>query len=1205
MAPGNYIDKPTCWSLSMPIRLGLTTLFCIIHLTATHAQCADYKTFLPDPKNDTNDGYGSSHEVYGDYLVVGAYANDSLEVNSGIAYLYKLNVQNQWSKVAELVPSDPHRHTKFGYHVRINGNTIAVWSELFDEIGNRYSRIFIYEKSEDGEWLSGTETYRLDISTQTNYVADIALEGDELIASASVGGMAKVLVYRKSNNVFSLVQELQPPLNPNGGFGRIALNDDIIYITSDQFVNSDKTLGALFLFEKVNGVYTSAPFAKLTPSNLPANLHIGFGVSLFVEGDVIAVAASYVPDGSASYSMCIYIYEKAGTRWTDATESYRIKSDELLFLEQQVYLTGDYIFIRGSDSQHLTGFKKIGSSWSEGSQSFTINNPFPENEYFAHHISFTNNHLLVSVVDNVNDFQPGSQGIIDYFSPNAQWESSPVLNQFVTERTINSTQFVFGETIKASKNWLAISAPKEGHGAVYIFNLNNGQKEKKIAAPDEHQPGKPGFGYAIAMTDSTLFISAVYHDSLSNSGSVLYEDMGKVYVYHLSGSVWKYHSTIFPPAPGNKLHFGQSITCTENYVAVTEYFRFSGKDVGRIHMFKKSSAGRYEFLATLKPSTEQKGRFFGETIFMEDSLLVATSNYDDDKVFIYNRKGEWTNSIEDAFLMPMRCFSMDTRDGYIVIGDFTSHTAKIYKKPTNGWKGLVSPIATLSPSVKETWDYFGSSVAISTNSIFVGSPYSMTKRPFAISYFVDKTLAQPGSVYRFDLKGAEWTSSNKEDQRLQSVAPESIDGYGSAVLLSEGRLIVASKYDDTAAGHESGSVQMSWLSAKVRELPDPICKESESVKLIAYPSGGTWTGDGVNTTTGILNLGSIAPGNYEVTYTINGCTDSTEINIVSGIGVTAMAPLDHLKCMDGSVRLFVDSDQDAARYAWFSEEDGIYKLINSGLREITVNEPGKYQVRINHQYCKPFSQDFSITNETSVEIVIDPVPTICSNSNILLKAAPEGGTWSGAIVNSVGEIDGTVPSDGSYEINYAVVTALGCRFEKTTSIFVDKLAAPSVVQTGDKVCHNEPVVLEVNNEDPATTVTWYNYEEGEALTNSNEMKFIAKQPGIYFAEVQKHGCKLRSADISIMAGLDSLYIPNVFTPNSDSYNDYFEIVAVDLYNFKLSIVNRYGESIYTTRDTKFKWDGEGISSGVYFWHLEYTNCDDKVRKYKGWVHLIR
>jgi gliding motility-associated-like protein len=63
----------------------------------------------------------------------------------------------------------------------------------------------------------------------------------------------------------------------------------------------------------------------------------------------------------------------------------------------------------------------------------------------------------------------------------------------------------------------------------------------------------------------------------------------------------------------------------------------------------------------------------------------------------------------------------------------------------------------------------------------------------------------------------------------------------------------------------------------------------------------------------------------------------------------------------------------------------------------------------------------------------------------------------------------------------------------------------------------------------------------------------------------------------------TLIIPNIFTPNSDGRNDYFTIKNLNLYDVRTLIIkNRWGKTVYSSQSYNNDWDGNNVSSGVYF-----------------------
>ena len=101
-------------------------------------------------------------------------------------------------------------------------------------------------------------------------------------------------------------------------------------------------------------------------------------------------------------------------------------------------------------------------------------------------------------------------------------------------------------------------------------------------------------------------------------------------------------------------------------------------------------------------------------------------------------------------------------------------------------------------------------------------------------------------------------------------------------------------------------------------------------------------------------------------------------------------------------------------------------------------------------------------------------------------------------------------------------------------------------------------------------------------------------------------------DVSIVWVQCPLTAPNVFTPNGDAANQYFEIENMHEYpNSTLEIYNRWGRKVFETDNYNNDWDGGDLSDGVYFWIVypsagvpEFGNGKSK-EPFSGTVTIIR
>jgi gliding motility-associated-like protein len=74
-----------------------------------------------------------------------------------------------------------------------------------------------------------------------------------------------------------------------------------------------------------------------------------------------------------------------------------------------------------------------------------------------------------------------------------------------------------------------------------------------------------------------------------------------------------------------------------------------------------------------------------------------------------------------------------------------------------------------------------------------------------------------------------------------------------------------------------------------------------------------------------------------------------------------------------------------------------------------------------------------------------------------------------------------------------------------------------------------------------------------------------------------------------------LYIPNVFTPNSDGINDLFTFEVVNAANYQLEIYNRWGQRLVTLTSPATSWDGrfndKVVADGVYVGIISGTDLN--------------
>lgn len=88
-----------------------------------------------------------------------------------------------------------------------------------------------------------------------------------------------------------------------------------------------------------------------------------------------------------------------------------------------------------------------------------------------------------------------------------------------------------------------------------------------------------------------------------------------------------------------------------------------------------------------------------------------------------------------------------------------------------------------------------------------------------------------------------------------------------------------------------------------------------------------------------------------------------------------------------------------------------------------------------------------------------------------------------------------------------------------------------------------------------------------------------------------------------------LIIPNAFSPNGDGVNDEFKPEGKFILNYRLTIINNWGNVVFTTTDPEEGWDGtfngRPMVSGAYAYLVEATDYEGNKEPRSGTVTLIR
>ena len=88
-----------------------------------------------------------------------------------------------------------------------------------------------------------------------------------------------------------------------------------------------------------------------------------------------------------------------------------------------------------------------------------------------------------------------------------------------------------------------------------------------------------------------------------------------------------------------------------------------------------------------------------------------------------------------------------------------------------------------------------------------------------------------------------------------------------------------------------------------------------------------------------------------------------------------------------------------------------------------------------------------------------------------------------------------------------------------------------------------------------------------------------------------------------------VYVPNAFTPDGERFNSYFCISTIGVKSGEIAIYNRWGETVFESKDLHFQWDGTYngrlVQDGTLSWKLKYTTNSGRNLNITGHINVLK
>lgn len=246
----------------------------------------------------------------------------------------------------------------------------------------------------------------------------------------------------------------------------------------------------------------------------------------------------------------------------------------------------------------------------------------------------------------------------------------------------------------------------------------------------------------------------------------------------------------------------------------------------------------------------------------------------------------------------------------------------------------------------------------------------------------------------------------------------------------------------------------------------------------------------------------------------------------------------------------------------------------------------------------------TITEPPALTVTATATPTQCGETDGTVSAAAAGGTpaytynWNtlgtGSAVTNVGA--------GTYPLT--VTDAQGCTAVATVTVqtvVTDSLLAYTVATTPESCLSNDgSASITVTDGVPPYSYAWN-------IGSTPDSASVQGIPAGEYTVIITDACYSLTVPVTVEKSFTKpdTNLPNVFTPNLDGWNDIYTVGDnfTDTEGFFCIIYNRWGAVVHKTEHKGINWSGKGLSDGVYFLVITYTDCLGEAEKIAATVTL--
>jgi len=287
----------------------------------------------------------------------------------------------------------------------------------------------------------------------------------------------------------------------------------------------------------------------------------------------------------------------------------------------------------------------------------------------------------------------------------------------------------------------------------------------------------------------------------------------------------------------------------------------------------------------------------------------------------------------------------------------------------------------------------------------------------------------------------------------------------------------------------------------------------------------------------------------------------------------------NLICQGDFITMNALGGQGAASYEWFGPS-----LSSTTAQGVTAapSQSATYQLVLSEGVC---------TDTADFNLMVTPTPNAtysstqtdgCDELTVSFESTASDAisfVWDfgdGSPLNNTPNPTHTYTSPGTYTVSFTAVGDNGCQ-DINTSVNVRVGSTPSVDFSSNPTEGSEIPLpdarVDFTDRSPAASSWFWEFGDSTISTQQNPVK-IYEEAGSYSVTLtitDPIGCIGRTTKGPYEVIEPSLLVPNVFTPNGDGANDFYQILYNGKEETQYEIFDRWGRSIFVANDVAITW----------------------------------